>query len=151
MTWSLPHAEGSPRASRRPTTPPSPFTTLSNPQGANLRGPAASSNSSYASCGQPLCGSRPSTPARHIRSYPFWVKLSGYEAEIFCIYATPVEVWFPRFTHITGILGNSIIHGGDEDAGSPWSAKNLGFCRYPTPVRPSRQEQHGAGDAPTLQ
>ena len=45
-------AKGSPRASRRPTVPARPSTTLSNPQGASLRGPAASSNSSYVSCGQ---------------------------------------------------------------------------------------------------
>src|SRR5215813_726935 len=74
ITWSLPHIEGSPRDSPRPTSPASPSTTLSTPQGAGLRGPAASSNSSYVPCHQLLCASRLSAPARHIRSYPFWVK-----------------------------------------------------------------------------
>src|SRR5262249_13127316 len=74
ITWSLPHTEGSPRESPRPTAPASPSTTLSDPQGAGLRGPAASSNSSYVPCHQLLCASRLPTPARHIRSYPIWVK-----------------------------------------------------------------------------
>src|SRR5215813_1597363 len=71
ITWSLPRIEGSPRDSPRPTSPASPSTTLSTPQGAGLRGPAASSNSSYVPCHQLLCASRLSAPARHIRSYPF--------------------------------------------------------------------------------
>src|SRR5262249_28750981 len=74
MTWPLLCAEGSLRASCRPTPPIRPSTTLSNPQGASLCDPAASSNSSYVPCYQLLCESRLSTPARHIRSYPFWVK-----------------------------------------------------------------------------
>jgi hypothetical protein len=53
------------------TAPARPSAALSNPQGASLLSPAASSNSSYVSCGQSLCGSCLSTPARHIRSYPF--------------------------------------------------------------------------------
>jgi hypothetical protein len=73
MTWPLPCAEGSLRASCRPTPPTRPSTTLSNPQGASLCGPVASSNSSYVPCYQLLCESRLSTPARHIRSYPFWI------------------------------------------------------------------------------
>src|SRR5262245_23543376 len=68
-TGSLPRTEGSPRASPRPTSPASPSTTLSTPQGAGLRGPAASANSSYVPCHQLLCASRLSTPARHIRSF----------------------------------------------------------------------------------
>ena len=74
MTWPLLCAEGSLRASCRPTPPIRPSTTLSNPQGASLCDPAASSNSSYVPCYQLLCESRLSTPARHIRSYPFWVR-----------------------------------------------------------------------------
>src|SRR5262245_25061925 len=58
------------------TAPASPSAALYNPQGASLCGPAASSNSSYVPCHQPLCESHLSTPARHIRSYPFWVKNS---------------------------------------------------------------------------
>jgi hypothetical protein len=77
MTWLLPCAEGSLRASCQPTSPPRPSTTLSNPQGASLGGPAASSNSSYVPCYPLLCESRLSTPARHIRSYPFWVNASS--------------------------------------------------------------------------
>src|SRR4029450_78870 len=81
MTWPLPCAEGSLRASCQPTLPTRPSTTLSNPQGASLCGPAASSNSSYVPCYPLLCESRLSTPARHIRSYPFLVKISCLDAD----------------------------------------------------------------------
>ncbi len=40
MTWSFPRAEGSPRASRRPTVSARPATTLYNPQGASLLWPS---------------------------------------------------------------------------------------------------------------
>ena len=39
-------------------------------------------------------------------------------------HATHVEVRLPRFTHMTGILGNGIIHGGIEGACSPAERHN---------------------------
>src|SRR5215510_13197708 len=107
ITWSLPRTEGSPRESPRPTSPASPSTTLSNPQGAGLHGPAASSNSSYVPCHQLLCAGRLSTPARHIRSYPFWVKHWRRGGPFFSSSTHCAVGDFPQFTHITCIFGLS--------------------------------------------
>ena len=93
------------------TAPASPAAALYNPQGARLCGPAASSNSSYVPCHQPLCESPLSTPARHIRSYPMWVNAPGQPCSTpdryvdlpyssFCLEKPPDTVGQPPNTEI---------------------------------------------------
>ena len=89
------------------TAPASPSAALYNPQGARLCGPAASSNSSYVPCYQPLCESHLSTPARHIRSYPFWVNPPRLNGGCFRQSAHFLSYHRSRFTQFTSILGNS--------------------------------------------
>jgi hypothetical protein len=54
----------------------------------------------------------------------FGVKLSGCEAAFSRVSAAHVEVWLPRFTHMTGILGNGIIHSVIEGVCFPTECHN---------------------------